>query len=60
MTFNFELARVISNKHCGGKCIKDAVEKEYKDLPKGAWPNFVVSRHATLAMVMQTLDTCCT
>ena len=56
MTFNFELARVISNKHC----IKDAVEKEYKDLPKGAWPNFVVSRHATLSMVMQTLDTCCT
>ncbi|XP_041359243.1 maltase 1-like isoform X2 [Gigantopelta aegis] len=46
MTFNFELARAVyKNKHCGGTCIRDAVEKEYKDLPEGAWPNFVLNNH---------------
>ena len=40
--YNFDLIMDVTSE-CGGRCIRDVIEKEYLNLPTGAWPTFVVS-----------------
>ncbi|XP_067661212.1 alpha-glucosidase-like [Haliotis asinina] len=43
MPFYFGLLDI--NKDCGGSCIRDIVDDEYKNLPDKAWSNFVLGNH---------------
>ncbi|XP_041359918.1 maltase 1-like isoform X2 [Gigantopelta aegis] len=42
--YNFDLIMDVTSE-CGGLCIRDVLEKEYSNLPPGAWPTFVLGNH---------------